>query len=214
MPPLIAPSILAADLSNLKVELDRVSSADLVHIDVMDGSFVPPITFGHVMIEQVRKSSALFREVHLMISKPWLHLESFCKSGAQRLLIHVEADPNITRTLQDIKDLGMSAGVVINPGTPVEHTFDYLHLCDVLLIMTINPGWAGQKFMDFVVPKFSKASKFIRDHKLKTSIEVDGGINEKTGKLVVDSGCNILVVSSFIYNAENAKKQIDILKNL
>lgn len=211
----IAPSILAADLTNLKGELDRVKSADIVHIDVMDGRFVPPITFGHVMIENIKTCSTLFREVHLMICDPWLHIDSFIRSGAQRLLIHAEADPNITRTLQEIKDKGCSAGVVINPGTPVESTFEYLHLCDVLLIMTINPGWAGQKFLDYVLPKFSKAKNFINKNNLKTEIEVDGGINEKTGKLVIDAGCDILVASSYLYSKSvNSEERIKLLKSL
>lgn len=215
MKQLIAPSILSANLLNLKEDLTKIeTSADLVHIDVMDGNFVPPISFGETMVDHVKKGTSLYREVHLMIKNPASHIDSFARAGSQRIIFHLETDNHSVRTLSAIKDLGISSGIAVNPSTSVSSTYDFLHLCDVLLIMTVNPGWGGQKFLDFTLYKVKEAAAEIRKRKLSTLIEVDGGINDQTAKQCIEAGASILVAGNYVFNYSNPAERIKLLKGL
>jgi ribulose-phosphate 3-epimerase len=216
----IAPSLLAADFSKLGEEVSAVmqAGADYLHLDVMDGSFVPNITFGQEVIKSLRKSTSLPFDVHLMIQNPELHIESFAKSGADIITIHSEATIHLDRCINLIKSFGKKAGLSLVPSTH-ENTLDYvLYQLDLVLIMTVNPGFGGQKFLDSQIRKISAVSKKIADLEKKTGrkieLEVDGGINDKTAKMAIDAGANILVAGSYIFQSNSYSQAVSSLKNL
>ncbi|MBS4172471.1 ribulose-phosphate 3-epimerase [Bacillus sp. FJAT-49736] len=210
----IAPSILSADFSNLATEIRDVenSGADYLHIDVMDGHFVPNITMGPLVVEAIRPITKLPLDVHLMIQNPDQFIEAFAKAGADYISVHVEACPHLHRTIQHIKSFGVKAGVVINPATPVETVQHVLADVDLILLMTVNPGFGGQSFIPSVLPKIKKVKELVDSYGLSTEIEVDGGINSTTAKQCVEAGANVLVAGSAIYNEKNRKEAINALK--
>jgi len=212
--PLIAPSILAADFLNLgrDIEMLNNSQADWIHVDVMDGMFVPNISFGMPVIQAVNKIATKPLDVHLMIEKPERYLEVYKNLGAHYLTVHYEACPHLHRTLQAIKALGMKAGVSLNPHTPVNVLDDIIHDIDMVLIMTVNPGFGGQKFIEHSYTKISKLKALIVKTGAKTLIEVDGGITLENSKKLVEVGVDVLVAGNTIFASENPQKTIELLK--
>ena len=210
----IAPSILAADFSKLGEEVLEVerAGADLIHIDVMDGHFVPNITMGPIVVEALRPLTKLPLDVHLMIENADQYIESFAKAGADYITVHVEASPHLHRTIQLIRSFGVKPGVVLNPHTPIETIQHVLEDIDMVLFMTVNPGFGGQKFIHSVVPKVKQLSDIIKERNLSIEIEIDGGINEETIKPCVEAGATILVAGSAIYNAPDKAKALQTIK--
>ncbi len=210
----IAPSILAADFSKLAEEVKEVEAAgaELIHIDVMDGHFVPNITMGAIVVEALRPVTKLPLDVHLMIENPNMYIEQFAKAGADYITVHVEACPHLHRTLQLIKSYGVKSGVVLNPHTPVETILHVLDEIDLVLFMTVNPGFGGQKFIHSVVPKVKQLADIIRERGLPIEIEIDGGINEETIIPCVEAGATILVAGSAIYNAPDRAEALRRIK--
>jgi ribulose-phosphate 3-epimerase len=213
-PVIVAPSILAADFGQLTNEIQSVQSAgaDWLHIDVMDGSFVPPITFGANMVEIAKRSCTLPLDVHLMIRSPELHIETFKKAGADRLTVHQEVCPHLHRVLGSIRSAGMKTGACVNPGTPVEHLFSVLELCDLVLVMTVNPGWGGQEFIASTLSKISALSNEIKRQGLQTLIQVDGGIQSETAKKCVAQGASVLVAGSSVFGSKDRRAAIQSLR--
>ncbi|MGA1191505.1 MAG: ribulose-phosphate 3-epimerase [Bdellovibrionota bacterium] len=214
LPPKIAASILAADISYLGHEIQDVIQAgtDWLHIDVMDGSFVPPITYGANVVEACKKSTELPIDVHLMIERPENHIESFARAGADLITVHQETSPHLHRTLSAIKNLGVQCGVAINPSTPAEAIFPVLELVDLVLVMTVNPGWGGQKFIPACVTKIERIAQERDESELDFSIEVDGGIQPATAQLCRAAGADVFVAGSFIYGAKKRDDAISGLK--
>ncbi|WP_019152829.1 ribulose-phosphate 3-epimerase [Robertmurraya massiliosenegalensis] len=210
----IAPSILSADFSKLGEEIKDVErgGADYIHVDVMDGHFVPNITIGPLIVEAIRPVTTLPLDVHLMIEKPDQYVEAFAKAGADIITVHVEACNHLHRTIQNIKSHGVKAGVVLNPATSVEMIKPIIDDVDMVLLMTVNPGFGGQKFIHSVLPKIKEVKEIIEARGLKTEIEVDGGVNEKTAKLCIEAGANVLVAGSAIYNETDRKRAIEGLR--
>jgi ribulose-phosphate 3-epimerase len=211
----IAPSILSADFANLGAEIKDVEAggADYIHVDVMDGHFVPNITIGPLIVNAIRPHTTLPLDVHLMIENPDLYIEQFAKAGADIITVHVEACKHLHRTIHLIKSFGVKAGVVINPATPVSTIEDIIVDVDMVLLMTVNPGFGGQSFIESVVPKIRQVAELTKKHNLSIDIEIDGGVNSETAKLCVDAGANVLVAGSAIFNKENRKDAIEAIRN-
>lgn len=210
----IAPSILSADFAKLGAEILDVEKggADLIHVDVMDGHFVPNITIGPLIVEAIRPITNLPLDVHLMIENPDQYIEAFARAKADIITVHVEACPHLHRTIQLIKSYGIKAGVVLNPSTSI-HTIEHiLEDIDMVLLMTVNPGFGGQKFIHSVLPKIKQVRQMIDEKGLDIDIEVDGGVNEETAKLCVEAGANVLVAGSAVFNFENRKEQIEKIR--
>ncbi|MEO7020652.1 MAG: ribulose-phosphate 3-epimerase [Ktedonobacteraceae bacterium] len=203
------PSILSADFTRLGEQVHAVEAAGAqrIQIDVMDGHFVPNITMGPMVVEAVRRCTTLPLEAHLMISNPELYIEAFAKAGADVIIVHHEVCPHLHRVLMQIKNCGKQAGVALNPSTPVFMLEDMLPFIDLVLIMTINPGFGGQDLIPETLPKISKVRQMITARGLTCDIEVDGGIHEQTVPLVVKAGANLLVAGSAIYNERESVEQ-------
>lgn len=211
---LIAPSILSADFADLKNEIKKVESAgaDWIHIDVMDGRFVPNITIGSPVVRCIKGITKLPLDVHLMIVEPDKHIKDFAKAGANIITVHAEACTHLQRTIAHIKEVGCKAGVSFNPHTPVDSLKYVLEIVDLVLIMTVNPGFGGQEFISSVVPKISEVKKMFQDSNLSDKyIEVDGGISTKTAPIVRSAGANVLVSGNAIYSL---KSQTEIEKTI
>ncbi|NMP22409.1 ribulose-phosphate 3-epimerase [Sulfobacillus harzensis] len=208
----IAPSILSADFGALREAVQGVSAdADLLHVDVMDGRFVPNITMGPQVVEAVRKATDLPLDVHMMIVEPDRYLSDFRQAGADMISVHVEACPHLERTIDQIHQLGALAGAAINPATPVEMLVDILPELDYVLIMSVNPGFGGQKFWPRALEKLARV-RDLRGARERPLIEVDGGINAETASQAVAHGAEILVAGSYVFGAEDPKARIQILR--
>ena len=208
--------MLAADFANLQRDIEMVnnSQADWFHIDVMDGHFVPNISYGMPVIEAIKKHATKPLDVHLMIEKPERYIEIFQQIGADIITVHHEATVHLHRTLRQIKDVGCKAGVVLNLSTPVSVLEDILQDCYMVLLMSINPGFGGQKFEEITIDKVNKLRKMIDDRGLDTLIEIDGGVNHETGQRLIDAGANVLVAGSYVFGNANPVEAIASLKNM
>lgn len=210
----IAPSILSANFSCLGNEIKRVAEAgaDLIHIDVMDGTFVPNITLGSPVVKCLRNATNLDFDVHLMVEHPETHVDAFAEAGADIITFHVEAARHSHRILQQIKSHGIKAGVAVNPGTSLAMIEELLPDLDMVLVMTVNPGYGGQRFIESQLEKIHMLYHTIEDMGFDCDIEVDGGINEETAKLVIEAGANVLVAGSYIYGADLVQEAIASLR--
>ncbi len=213
---LISPSVLSCDFANIQrdVEMINNSSADWFHVDVMDGVFVPNISFGFPVIEAIKKHASKPLDVHLMIEDADKYIEDFKKAGADILTVHFEASRHLHRTIQAIKAAGMKAGVALNPHTPVDLLSDVIEELDLVLIMSVNPGFGGQKFIQNAVLKVEQAKNLIHRRGSRALVEVDGGVNLETGLELVKAGADVLVAGSFVFNSPNPTETIAALKNL
>jgi len=212
----IAPSILSADFSNLsqQIRLTEMGGADWIHCDVMDGHFVPNITIGPVIVKAAKKCTKLPIDVHLMIEKPDNYIEAFAEAGADYISVHVEEVVHLNRTVNRIKELGCKAGVVINPATPVNSIMDIAEYIDLLLIMTVNPGFGGQKFITNSIRRIEEAFNIREKLKAGYLIEIDGGVNKDTIVAAKKAGVDVFVAGSAIFNADNITAATAELKNL
>ena len=210
----ISPSILSADFSRLGEEMRAIESAgaELVHIDVMDGAFVPNISFGAPVYGWVRKDCTIPFDVHLMINEPIRYLSDFAKAGADLITIHVEATDEVAKTLTAIRDKGIKSGLSIKPGTSVDAIREYLPLCDLVLVMSVEPGFGGQKFMLLAVDKIRQLCDLRKELGLSYLIEVDGGINAETAPLCIEAGVDILVAGSAVFGKPDYKAAMDVLR--
>ena len=212
----IAPSILSADFSKLGEEITDVENggADYIHVDVMDGHFVPNITIGPLIVEAIRPVTKLPLDVHLMIENPDNYIPQFAKAGADIISVHVEACPHLHRTIQLIKEHGVKAGVVLNPATPIETIKHIIEDVDLILLMTVNPGFGGQSFISSVLPKIANVRDLVSKSGKEIEIEVDGGVNPDTSKQCIEAGANVLVAGSAIYKNTNREGAIASIRGL
>ena len=214
--PIIAPSLLASNFLNLEAECIMLneSKADWFNLDVMDGRFVPNISFGLPVIEHIRKATSKTLDVHLMIEEPEKFAAAFKKAGADILTVHIEACKNLHRNIQQIKELGMKAGVALNPHTPVSLLADILHELDLVCLMSVNPGFGGQKFISHTVGKVRALKHMIKERGLKTLIEIDGGVTLENAPAILHTGADVLVAGSTVFASSNPKETIEKFKAL
>ncbi|MHB8482513.1 MAG: ribulose-phosphate 3-epimerase [Nitrospiria bacterium] len=210
----IAPSILSADFGRLSEEIKKVESAgaDLIHVDVMDGHFVPNLTIGPPVIEFIRKATALPLDVHLMIERPERYIDDFVSAGSSILTVHVETCPHLHRTIQQIKEKGILAGVTLNPATPLVSVEEIIGCVDLLLIMSVNPGFGGQSFIPSILAKIKAARKMIDSKGVKVELEVDGGLKVDNVKQISEAGCDIFVAGSAIFKSKDYGKTISAMR--
>ncbi|MCQ4874986.1 MULTISPECIES: ribulose-phosphate 3-epimerase [Odoribacteraceae] len=213
---IVSPSLLSADFLHLSKDIEMVnqSQADWFHLDIMDGVFVPNISYGLPVVSQIKKMATKPLDVHLMIVQPERYVEAFHKAGADILTVHYEACTHLHRTIQQIKAAGMKAGVSLNPHTPVMLLEDVIRDIDVVLLMSVNPGFGGQSFIEQTINKVIKLKKLITDSNANTLIEIDGGVNFETGKRLVEAGADALVAGSFVFNSPDPAENIKGLKEL
>lgn len=214
--PIIAPSLLAADFLNLQDECDMLneSEADWYHLDVMDGRFVPNISFGLPIIEQIRKATKKTCDVHLMILEPEKYAEAFKNAGADILSVHIEVSPHLHRNIEQIKSLGMKAGVALNPHTPVSFLSDIIHEIDVVNLMSVDPGFGGQKFIQYTMEKIRQLRKMIDDKGLKVHIEIDGGVTLENAASIITAGADVLIAGSCVFKSVDPIATIARLKDI
>jgi len=213
---LIAPSVLSANFLQLSNDINMIneSQADWFHLDVMDGRFVPNISFGLPVIAAIKKEAKKVMDVHLMIEEPSKYAEEFKNAGADILSVHIEACPHLHRNLQQIKSLGMKTGVAINPHTPVQQMFDVLHDVDVVCMMSVNPGFGGQKFIEYTLEKIKQLKAEIIRRGTNTLIEIDGGVTLANAKQIIDAGADVLVAGNTVFGSENPMETIAALKKI
>lgn len=211
---LVAPSMLSADFANLACDIEMVnkSQADWLHLDIMDGLFVPNISFGFPVVERIKSLAAKPLDVHLMIVDPDRYLERFKEAGADWLTVHYEACTHLNRTLTRIRELGMKAGVSVNPHTPVELLTDVLEYADLVLIMSVNPGFGGQKFIPNSLNRIERLRKMVDAKNLPTLIEVDGGVGPGNARQLYEAGANVLVAGNAVFKADNPLSAIEMIK--
>ena len=214
--PIIAPSVLACDFSRLKEEVEMLNSsnADYIHVDIMDGVFVPNISFGIPVTEAINRHAKKPLDVHLMIEKPENYVEAFVKAGASIISVHYEACPHLHRNLQQLSDLGVKRGVALNPHTPVELLEDVIENIDMVCLMSVNPGFGGQKFIENTFNKIKKLRNMIEKAGTEVLIEIDGGVNSNNARALLDAGANVLVAGSFVFNSTDPIATIMNLKSL
>ncbi|WP_270542114.1 ribulose-phosphate 3-epimerase [Butyricimonas paravirosa] len=213
---IVSPSLLSADFLHLSKDIEMVnhSQADWFHLDIMDGVFVPNISYGLPVVSQIKKMATKPLDVHLMIVQPERYVEAFHKAGADILTVHYETCTHLHRTIQQIKAQGMKAGVSLNPHTPVSLLEDVIEDIDVVLLMSVNPGFGGQSFIEQTINKVDKLKKLIMESNSHTLIEIDGGVNFETGKRLVNAGADALVAGSFVFNSPDPEANIKGLKEL
>jgi len=205
----LAPSILSADFARLGEQIDEVAraGADYIHVDVMDGHFVPNITIGAPVVASIRRVTSLPLDVHLMIEHPERYISEFINAGADIITVHVEASPHLHSTIRLIKELGVKAGVSLNPPTPLSAADEFIHHVDLVLIMSVNPGFGGQSFMPETLPRIANMRKILDNRKPGVELEVDGGINADNAPDIVEAGANVLVAGNSVFRAEDGISQ-------